>query len=133
MYLCQVLHVGRFDVHHIEALIGVIQMPQVDTQIITGDEGFLVTAYGDGVYVVCVCIPKHTPTSCLHDLLHTSDLQGGKSREAYQYITLVSKSIHSSQVLSCNKHVCTRQIGPLGLNENDQCRAHRAQAGVWDK
>ncbi len=77
MYLCQVLHVGRLDVHHIEALIGVIQMPQVDTQIITGDEGFLVTAYGDGIYVVRVRISKHAPTSCLHDLLHTSDLQGG--------------------------------------------------------
>ncbi len=93
MYLCQILHVGRLDVHHIEALIGVIQMPQVDTQIITGDEGFLVTAYGDGIYVVCVCIPKHTPTSCLHDLLHTSDLQGKTLRETYQYITLEQVNI----------------------------------------
>ena len=108
-------------------------MPQVDTQIITGDEGFLVTAYGDGIYVVCVCIPKHTSTSCLHDLLHTSDLQGEKSRETYQNITLDSKSLESSQVLSCNKHGCMPQISPLELNENEQCRAQRAQAGVQDK
>ena len=73
--LCQVFHVWRLDVHHIEALLGVVQVPQVDSQVITGDECLLITADRDCIYVVGVCIAKHTPTSCLHDLLCTSDLQ----------------------------------------------------------
>ena len=76
-HLCQILHVWRFDVHHIEALVGVIQMPQVDTQVITRDEGLLITADGNGVYMIRVCVSKHTPASRLHDLLHTSDLHKG--------------------------------------------------------
>ena len=42
--LCQVFHVWRLDVHHIEALLGVVQVPQVDSQVITGDESLLITA-----------------------------------------------------------------------------------------
>ena len=76
-HLCQILHVWRFDIHHIEALVGVIQMPQIDTQVITRDEGLLITADGNGIYMIRVCISKHTPTSRLHDLLHTSDLHKG--------------------------------------------------------
>lgn len=76
-HLCQILHVWRFDVHHIEALVGVIQMPQVDTQVITRDEGLLITADGNGIDMIRVCVSEHTPTSRLHDLLHTSDLHKG--------------------------------------------------------
>lgn len=81
--LCQVFHVGRFDVHDIEALIRVVKMPQVYSQVITGNEGFLVTADGDSIDVVCVGIAKHTLTSGLHDLFHICDLQGKTHSSAY--------------------------------------------------
>lgn len=76
--LCQVFHVGRLDVHHVETLIGVVKMPQVHSQVITGNECLLVTADRNGIDVVCMGIPKHALTSCLHDLFNTRDLQQGQ-------------------------------------------------------
>ncbi len=81
-YLCEVLHVWRLDVHDVKALVGVIKMPQVDTQIITRDERLLVTADGDGVDMVCVCVAKHPSTPRLHYLLHTGYLQQRCCRSA---------------------------------------------------
>ena len=73
--LCQIFHVWWFDVHHIEALTGVVQMPQVHSEVIARNEGLLITADGNGIDVVCVGIAKDTLASCLHDLLHARNLQ----------------------------------------------------------
>ena len=72
-------------------------MPQVHTQIVTGDKGLLVTADGNGIDVVCVGIAKHTPTSCLYDLLHTSDLSAEQA------------PIQHKQTCGCVKHVLAEQ------------------------
>ena len=74
-HLCQVLHVGGLDVHHIETLVSVIEMPQIHPQVIAGDEGLLITTNGNGIDVISMRIAIHLPTPCLHDLLYSSDLQ----------------------------------------------------------
>lgn len=64
----------RLDVHHIEALVSVIKMPQVHPQVITGDESLLITANGNGVDVICMRIAIDFPASCLHDLFYPGNL-----------------------------------------------------------
>ncbi len=54
--LGQFLHVGWFDVDNVEALILDVEIPQVDAEIITADEGLAVTVDGDAVDVVGVSI-----------------------------------------------------------------------------
>ena len=59
--LCEFLHVGRLDVDNVEALILDVQVPQVDPQIITADEGLSVTVHRYAVDVVCVCVGVRLP------------------------------------------------------------------------
>lgn len=98
--LCQVFHVGWFDVHYVEALIGVVKMPQVYSQVITGDERFLITTYGDSVDVVCVGIAKHTLTPCLHDLFNSCDLQAGAQSACHMTYSKLQHSVACKDVPS---------------------------------
>lgn len=52
----QLLHIGRLDIHNVEALILNVQVPQVDAQIVAADEGLTVTVDGDAVDVVGMCV-----------------------------------------------------------------------------
>lgn len=52
----KLLHVRRFDVNDVEALILDIEVPQVDPEVVTADEGFLVAVDGDAVDVIGVRI-----------------------------------------------------------------------------
>lgn len=51
-YFCKLLHVCRFDIHNVEALVLNIQVPQVDPQIITAYEGLPVTVDRDAINVI---------------------------------------------------------------------------------
>ena len=57
--LGQFLHIRWFDVNDIEALVLNVEVPEVDSQIVTADEGLSITVDGDAVDVVsmgvCVC------------------------------------------------------------------------------
>lgn len=53
-----------------KTLICNFQMPQVDSQVIRTEIGFLVTVYAYTVYVVCVCIGKYSPRWCLDHQFH---------------------------------------------------------------
>lgn len=52
--LGQLLHVRRLDVHDIEALVLDVEIPKVDSQIITADKGLSITVDGYAVDVVGV-------------------------------------------------------------------------------
>lgn len=57
-------HVGGFDVNNVETLVLNVEIPQVDAEIITADEGLAVTVDGDAVDVisvcVCICSSRHS-------------------------------------------------------------------------
>lgn len=55
-HLSQLLHIGGFDVNNVEALILNIEVPEVDAQIVTANEGFAITVHGYAVDVVRVGI-----------------------------------------------------------------------------
>lgn len=52
----ELLHVGRFDVDDVKALILDIKVPEVNTKVIAAYEGLSVTVDGDAVDVVCMGI-----------------------------------------------------------------------------
>ena len=52
--LSQLFHVGRFDIHYVEALVLNIEVPKVDPEIVTANEGLAIAVYGNAVDVVCV-------------------------------------------------------------------------------
>ncbi len=55
-HLRQLLHVGRFDVNNIEALVLNLQIPQVDPEIIRADERLSIAVDRDAVDMVGVCV-----------------------------------------------------------------------------
>lgn len=52
--LCQLLHVSGLDVDDVETLVLNVEVPQVDAEIVTADEGLAIAVDGDAVDVVCV-------------------------------------------------------------------------------
>jgi hypothetical protein len=52
----QFLHIGGFDVDNVKALILNVEVPEIYSQIVTGDEGLAITVDGDAVYMVGVCV-----------------------------------------------------------------------------
>lgn len=54
--LGQLLHVGRLDVDDIEALVLNVKVPQIDPQVITGNERLSITVYGNAVDVISMSI-----------------------------------------------------------------------------
>lgn len=52
----QLLHVRGLDVHDVETLILYVQVPQVDAQIVTADEGLAIAVYRYAVDVVGVSV-----------------------------------------------------------------------------
>lgn len=56
--LGQLFHVGGLDIDYVEALVLDVEIPEVDTQIVTANEGFTIAVYRYAVDVigVSVCI-----------------------------------------------------------------------------
>lgn len=52
----QLLHVGRLDVHDVEALVLDVEVPQVNAEIIAADKRLAVTVDGNAIDVVGVCV-----------------------------------------------------------------------------
>lgn len=48
------LHVGRLDIHNVEALVLDVEVPQVDPEIVTADEGLAITVHGDAIDMIRV-------------------------------------------------------------------------------
>ena len=63
----ELFHVGRFDIDNVKALVLDIEVPKVDTKIITAYEGLSVTVNGDAVDVVCMGIGICPPRNSGHD------------------------------------------------------------------
>lgn len=57
----ELLHVRRFDVHNVKALILDIKVPEVDPKIVAADKRLAVTVDGDAVDVVCVRVSVRPP------------------------------------------------------------------------
>lgn len=48
------LHIGRFDIHNVEALVLDVEVPQVDPEIVTADEGLAIAVHGDAIDMIGV-------------------------------------------------------------------------------
>mmetsp|Transcript_50687 Transcript_50687/g.162253 ORF Transcript_50687/g.162253 Transcript_50687/m.162253 type:complete len:260 (+) Transcript_50687:121-900(+) len=53
-HLCEVLHIGRLNVHNVEALVADLQVPEVHPQVVRGDVRLVVAVHCDRVDVVDV-------------------------------------------------------------------------------
>lgn len=67
--LRQLLHVCRFDIHNVETLVLDVEVPQVDSEIVTADKGLAITVHGDAIYMVGVSIgvspPRYSCNNCV--------------------------------------------------------------------
>lgn len=54
--LCKLLHVCWLDVNNVEALVLDVEIPKVDAEIVTADEGLAIAVHRYAVDVVCVGI-----------------------------------------------------------------------------
>lgn len=50
--LGQFLHISGFDIHDVEALVLNVEVPQVDTEIVTADEGLAIAVHRDTIDMV---------------------------------------------------------------------------------
>lgn len=57
----QLLHVRRLDVDNVEALILNVEIPKIDTEVVTADKGLTIAVDRDAVDVVCVRVGVHSP------------------------------------------------------------------------
>lgn len=59
--LGKLLHIRGLDIHNVEALVLDVEVPQVNSQIVTADKCLAITVHRDAIYVirmgVCVCSP----------------------------------------------------------------------------
>ena len=55
-HLGELLHISWLDIDDVEALVLYVEVPQIDSQIVTADKGLSVAVDGDTVDVVSVCI-----------------------------------------------------------------------------
>lgn len=78
-HLCQLLHVCRFDINNVETLILNVQVPEVDSKVVTADKGLAVTVDGDTVDVVCMGVGVGSSGYCSNNgvvMRHPWELQG---------------------------------------------------------
>lgn len=66
-YLREFFHVGRFDIHNVEALVLNVEIPQVDSEVITANESFAIAVHGDTIYMVCVGVGVRSPWNSSHN------------------------------------------------------------------
>ena len=52
----KLFHISRFDVNDVEALILYIEVPEIDSKVVTADEGLAVAVDGYTVDVICVSV-----------------------------------------------------------------------------
>ena len=77
----ELFHVGRFDIDNVKALVLDIEVPKVDTKIITAYEGLSVAVDGDTVDVVCMGVGVCPSGNGGHDGImvgHPGELQQGR-------------------------------------------------------
>lgn len=59
----ELLHIGRLDVHDVEALVLDIKVPKIDAQVVAADVGLAIAVDRDAVDVVgvgvCICPPRY--------------------------------------------------------------------------
>jgi len=65
----ELLHVGWFDVNNIEALVLDVQVPQVDSQVVAGNESLSVRVYGYAVDMVSMSISIGPPRNCSNNCI----------------------------------------------------------------
>jgi len=63
----QFLHVRRLDIYDVETLILDIEIPQVDSKVVTADESLAVTVDRDAVDVVSMCVCIGSSWYCCND------------------------------------------------------------------
>ena len=67
--LGQFFHVGWLDIHNVKTLVLNIKVPEVDSEIITADEGLAIAVHGNAVDVVCmgirVCPSRYSGNDCV--------------------------------------------------------------------
>ena len=93
-----------------EALVGDLQMPEVDPEIVSGHVGLLVTVDRDGVDVVGVCVGENPAWRRLHHEFHGLELghaQGG------DHARVPSDAIFILQVVTLRTLVTLRHLPQL--------------------
>ena len=65
--LGKLLHVSWLDVDDVEALVLDIQIPEVDSKIVTADKGLAIAVHGDAIYMVGVGIGVCSPRDGGHN------------------------------------------------------------------
>ena len=65
--LGQFLHIRGLDIDNVEALVLYIQIPEIDSQVITADEGLPIAIHGYAVDVVCMGIGICASRNSCHD------------------------------------------------------------------
>lgn len=63
----QLLHVCRLDIHDIETLVLDVEVPQVDSEIVTADKGLAIAVHRDAIYMVGVGICVGSPRDSSDD------------------------------------------------------------------
>lgn len=78
--LCKLLHVRGFDINDIKALVLNVEIPQIDSEVITADEGLPVAVHRNTVYMVRMSIGvRPSRHSCDNRIMvrHSWKLQHG--------------------------------------------------------
>ena len=105
----QFLHIRGFDIDDIEALILNVEIPKIDPEVITADEGFSITVNGDAVDVVGVGIgvgsARHRRNHCVM-MCHARELQLLRVFELWwngcASTTWSGRSDFSSEIILCD-------------------------------
>lgn len=81
-HLRQLLHVGGFNVHYVEALVGDLEMPQVDAKVVRREVGLLVGVDRYRIDVVGVGVREDTTGRSLDRQLRGFDGRNTEGGEA---------------------------------------------------
>lgn len=82
--LGEFLHIRWLDVYNIEALVLYVEVPEIDAQVITADEGLAITVHRDAVDVVRMSICIRSPWNRCNDrvvVCETGQLQVFRTAE----------------------------------------------------
>jgi hypothetical protein len=83
---CKLLHVCRFDVDDVEALVLYVEVPKIDPKVVTTDEGLAVTVYRNAVDVVSVRIGVRLLRHCCNNgivMCHPGEFQVRRGAKMY--------------------------------------------------
>lgn len=72
-HLRQLLHVCRFDIDNVKTLIGDLQVPEVDSEIVSGEISLLIRVHRNRVYVVGVSVGEDSSGGCFNHEFHWFD------------------------------------------------------------